>query len=88
MIIFSTGFEFDWETKAAKIGIFSDGDEYFSFEKEFEHIFGTSVGKNHFKIHGTHEIAKDMTQLTDAISQAWDYLERVNSGYEPGDMFV
>lgn len=79
--------DFDNETKSCKIGIFSDNDEYFSYKDLFDTLFRNGYGKNVFTIHGTHEIAKDMHQLQDAISQAWQYLEITWKGFDPGHMY-
>lgn len=78
----------DEEAKAAKFGVFSDNDEYFSYLNTFIDNFETSYGHNFCKIHGTHEIAKDREQTVDAISQAWDYFNIINdSKYDLGYMY-
>ena len=80
-------YELDNEAKSSKIGIFSDNDEYFSYKNKFIKLFSSGYGRNYFTIHGTHEIAKDKRQLQDAISQAWDYLEKTWKGFDPGHMY-
>ena len=58
----------DREDCGMRFGVFSDKDELFSFVDTYKEKFGTCFGTDNFcKICGTHEIAKDEAQLSQAL---------------------
>ncbi|MCR5288909.1 MAG: hypothetical protein K6E51_02825 [Treponema sp.] len=66
----------DREDCGMRFGVFSDKDELFSFFDTYKENFGTCFGtENSCMIHGTHEIAKDKSQLAQAFSAFKKYGE-------------
>jgi len=72
--------DIDSENCAMRFAVFSDKDEYFSFEKEFiENFKNLHYGlKNTKFINGTHEIAKHTDQLKQAFSAFFKYLAELS----------
>lgn len=71
---------FDNETRGATFAVFSDEDELFSYVKEFKNEFLTHFNntENYAIIHGTHEAAKNIDSLSEAIFYFQTYLNRVS----------
>ena len=64
----------DEEKKGLRFGVFSDKDELFSFLDTFKKNFGMKSNlPNSAMISGTHEIAKDESQLSAALALFWEY---------------
>lgn len=69
----------DREDLGTRFAVFSDRDELFSFIDVYRKNFGIHFGADNFcMISGTHEIAKDETQLAHALLEYKEY--RVKSG--------
>lgn len=67
--------ELDNEQKGERFGVFSDKDELFSYYATFKENFGMHFGSpNSAMISGTHEIAKNETQLTTALDLFRKYI--------------